>query len=82
METFSPKVTIELSEYNHLKDLEYQFKFLTDNVKIEEQMSVNPLTPMSPIKYKFGIIERCKLDFFYKNLLDIEKLKIIERGED
>lgn len=72
-----PVVTISLKDYERLKDLEYQFKFLIDRVKIEERSETRPDT-LENIRYKIGRIDRKDLDFFYKNLLDIDELGVME----
>lgn len=73
-----PIVSIELSEYNRLKDLEHQFKFLTDYVEIHKRQGENPKDPRFIGIIKYGVINKKKLDYFYKNLLDIDKLIVEE----
>jgi hypothetical protein len=65
-----PIVSIELDEYNRLKDIEYQMKFLIDNVELHKE-ELHGFTTK-----KYGVINSEKLDFFYKNLLDIDELII------
>jgi hypothetical protein len=73
-----PIVSIELKEYNRLKDLENQFKFLTDYVEIHIEQERNTLDPLAVKSLKCGVISKKKLDYFYKNLLDIDKLIVKE----
>lgn len=73
-----PIVSIELKEYNRLKDLEYQFKFLTEYVEIHERHEQDTLDPLAVKSLKCGVINKKKLDYFYKNLLDVDKLVVEE----
>lgn len=74
-----PIVSIELSEYNRLKDLEYQFGFLTEYITICPE-SVNDPTINTSKKVNVGYINKNRLKYFYKNLLNIDKL--IETNND
>lgn len=71
-----PIVSIELDEYNRLKDVEYQMKFLIDNVEIHRESVEDPKEKDVFTTKKYGVINAKKLDFFYKNLLDIDRLII------
>lgn len=75
-------ITIPFNEYERLKDIEFQMNFLVGKVNIKEELHFDPLIPLitgnSAVKIKKGEILKKDLDFFYKNLLDIENLYIIE----
>lgn len=72
-------ITIPFHEYERLKDIEFQMSFLVGKVNIKEELHFDPLiTGDSAVKIKKGEILKKDLDFFYKNLLDIENLYIIE----
>lgn len=73
-----PIVSIALKEYTRLKDLEDQLKFLTEYVEIREKHEQVMSDPMAINYVKYGVINKKKLDYFYKNLLDIDKLIVEE----
>ena len=80
-----PMVTISLKEYERLKDLEYQMRFLIDKVEIKENKglkynNLDPLQKPHPFLDRIGTIDKKNLDYFYKNLLDIDDLVV--RGEE
>ena len=82
-----PMVTISLKEYERLKDLEYQMRFLIDKVEINQASTEkfgipdhHPLAYNYINSYKTGTIDKNDLKYFYKNLLDIDEL--IVRGEE
>jgi hypothetical protein len=76
----TPKVTIDLDEYNRLKDIEYLvFGALKGKIETKNTFVKDP-------KYGGGkgvVIGRIKkedFDFYFKNLFNIDEL-IIEEGE-
>lgn len=80
-----PVITITLKEYERLKDLEYQMRFLIDKVEIKENKglkydNLDPLQKPYPFLDRIGLIDKKNLDYFYKNLLDIDDLVV--RGEE
>jgi hypothetical protein len=83
MEYFTPKVTIELSEYERLKDIEYQaLDILKGRFKIEDIRTDSFIDPEQKI-VKFGIIYFADLEDYFNNLLGITRLVIKkDKGEE
>ena len=79
-----PLVTISIQEYNKLKDLEYQFGFLLDKIKMHKELLQNPTAdPLGPdfVKMKvWATIKKKDYDLFINNLLGVEEL-LIDNGE-
>lgn len=79
-----PLVTIELKEYQKLKDLEHQFGFLFDKIKMHKELLQNSTAdPLGPdfLKMKvWATIKKKDYDFFINNLLGVEEL-LIDNGE-
>jgi hypothetical protein len=84
----TPKVTIDLDEYNRLKDIEFQaFGILKGKIEVKNTFVRSPNFLLDPLaKYGSGkgvIIGRIKkedFDFYFKNLFNIDEL-IINKGE-
>lgn len=75
-----PLVTIELKEYQKLKDLEHQFSYLIDKVKIDKRcLQRFPDDPLCEDVMKIrvrGTIKKKDYDFFINNLLGVDDLLI------
>lgn len=70
-----PLVTIELKEYDRLKDLEAQFKMFID--KVEVAYVKEPIYGPKPMK--IGYISEKDFKNHIKNILDLDNL-VIKKG--
>ena len=79
MEKFSPKVTIELDEYNRLKDIEFQVGVIKNKleIKLEHEMFADPLAHYDRSRsFTKARISEKDLAYFFNNLFDIDVLHV------
>lgn len=80
----TPKVTIDLDEYNRLKDIEYQvFGVIKGKIEVKNtfvRLSNVPFDPLADYGDGKGVvigrIKKEDFDFFFKNLFNIDELII------
>lgn len=70
-----PLVTIELKEYDRLKDLEFQFKIFIDKVEVASVVEPN----YGPGPMKIGYISEKDFKYHIKNILNLDDL-VIKKG--
>lgn len=83
----TPKVTIDLDEYNRLKDIEFQaFGILKGKIETKNIYARGPFTdPLAEYGDGKGVvigrIKKEDFDYFFKNLFNIDEL-IINKGDE
>lgn len=78
MGEFTPKVTIELSEYERLKDIEYQALDLLKSMVRVETKTLDFFVDPEQRLIKYGTISKKDLEKYFDNLFGLDKLIIIE----